>query len=240
MALTDHDTVSGIEEAQASAKQLKVISGIEFSSLWLGRGIHVVGLNIDLEHSALQQALVRQQQARSDRATLIAQRLEKAGIPHALRGAEHYAGDGVIGRPHFAQYLIDAGYVDSFQQAFKRYLGAGKAGDVKLHWPSLETVVEWITEAKGVAVLAHPEKYDLTRTKLYQLVECFQQAGGEAIEVVSGMQEKSVTAKLARIAEDFKLLASTGSDFHSPDFAWQALGGQSGLPPQCRPVWEHF
>jgi 3',5'-nucleoside bisphosphate phosphatase len=241
LALTDHDTVAGIEEAQAIAgEELTLIAGIEFSAQWQGRGIHIVGLQVDTYSLSLQAAIARQTQVRTDRAKTIASRLEKAGIKNALEGAQQYAKGAAIGRPHFAQYMVDKAYVSNFAQAFKKYLGAGKVGDVKEGWPSVEEVVAWILASGGIAVLAHPDKYDLTRTKLYALLEDFVTAGGQAIEVVSGLQEASVTAKMVRAAKDFSLLASCGSDFHAPGQAWQALGRYSPLPEGCEPVWNLF
>ncbi len=134
--------------------------------------------------------------------------------------------------------MIDKGYVTNFAQAFKKYLGSGKAGDVKEGWPPIETVIDWINAAGGIAVLAHPDKYDMTRTKLYSLLQDFANAGGQAMEVVSGKQDSSVTDKLARAASDFSLLASCGSDFHAPGQPWQALGQYSPMPERCEPVWQ--
>ena len=242
LALTDHDTVAGIAEAKEFADDaITIVAGIEFSALWNGRGIHIVGLQVDVDSTVLKGAVAAQTQARIDRAHTIAQRLEKVGIKGALEGAQHYAKGDSIGRPHFAQYLIDAGYVSTFAQAFKRYLGSGKPGDVKQCWPDIDTVIRWIKDAGGIAVLAHPDKYDLTRTKLYALLEHFVEAGGQALEVVSGKQDKSITDKLAKAANEFNLLASCGSDFHAPGQSWQALGQSSTtLPDGCQPVWQAF
>lgn len=245
LALTDHDTLDGIEEAQRAANAdtenvLTLVTGIEFSSQWRGRGIHIVGLQVDLSSPVLIAAVKQQTESRIRRSETIAQRLEKAGIKGALAGAQHYANGGAIGRPHFAQFMVDAGYVANIPQAFKRYLGAGKIGDVKQCWPDVHEVVEWIIQSGGIAVLAHPDKYELTRTKLYNLLQDFVDAGGQAMEVVSGHQDPSVTDKLARAAADFSLLASCGSDFHSPNNSWQSLGHYSPLPESCEPVWTRF
>ena len=240
LAITDHDTVQGIPEAQEHATRVKIISGVEFSSVWNGRNIHVVGLNIDIHNQTLQDAVKSQGLARKLRAETIASRLEKVGIEKPLIGAKAFATGDVIARPHFAEYLIDKGYVSNFNQAFKRYLGSGKVGDVKCHWPEMYEVVDWIVQAGGIPVLAHPDKYDFTRTKLYVLIEAFVAAGGLALEVVSGKQLPNVTDKLKRAAKEFQLLASTGSDFHLPNVHWQAVGKQPLLPKDCEPVWQHF
>lgn len=241
LALTDHDTVSGVAEAQWYADdEIQVIAGIEFSAQWRGRGIHIVGLQVDTHSPILRAAVAQQAQTRQDRANTIAERLEKVGVKGALAGAKKYASGESLGRPHFAQYLVERGYVTSFAQAFKKYLGSGKTGDVKQGWPSIEKVANWITQSGGIAVVAHPDKYGLTRTKLYELLEDFLEAGGQAIEVISGTQDNSITDKLARAADDFALLASCGSDFHAPDQPWQSLGKFSSLPERCQPVWQAF
>jgi len=246
LALTDHDTLEGIAEAQQAAldetleETITIVTGIELSTQWRGRGIHIVGLNVALDSPVLQSAVNQQTRVRVQRAETIAKKLEKAGIAGALAGAQHYANNGAVGRPHFAKYMVDAGYVGSIPQAFKRYLGAGKVGDVKQCWPDIDEAIQWIAAAGGIAVLAHPDKYDLTRIKLYELLSDFADAGGQAVEVVSGHQEATVTQKLARAADDFSLLASCGSDFHSPANTWQSLGGYSPLPDTVTPVWTQF
>ncbi len=239
MALTDHDTVEGIVPAESAAgKSLEIIPGIELSCLWRNRLIHVLGLKINIHAETIKQAAIHQKAIRVERAKKIAHRLTKAGVVGSLEGAQHYAANGVLTRPHFAQYLVDANYVDSINEAFKKYLGDGKAGDVHVDWPSLEQVCRWIMDSEGFAVLAHPDKYDLTRTKLYELVADFKAAGGAGIEVISGKQDREVTQKLAQLAEDFDLAASCGSDFHRHDQSWQSLGDIDPLPAQCRPIWE--
>jgi 3',5'-nucleoside bisphosphate phosphatase len=239
LALTDHDTIAGIFLAQKAAAEcgIRLISGIEFSSQWGKSGVHIVGLGFDLESQELAQAIDAQNAARSGRAEQIAQRLAKAGILGSLEGAQVLAGNAYVGRPHFAQYLVDVGAVANINSAFKKYLGAGKSADVKYQWPNMETIIQWIHAAGGVAVLAHPCKYDLTRTKMCALIKDFATAGGDALEVVSGMQAHPVTEDLAKIALANNLAASCGSDFHSPKQSWQELGCFPRLPENCRPVW---
>jgi len=239
LALTDHDTTQGLAEAreQAALEGIELIAGIEFSCLWKGMGIHVVGLNVDVTAPSLIQAELQQQQAREERAVTIAERLDKAGFSGTYEGAMALADGGVIGRPHFARYMVSTGKVKSMAAAFKKYLGAGKVGDVKQVWPDIATAVRWITEAGGVAVVAHPDKYKLTRTKLKRLLVDFKEAGGQAMEVVSGRQQPQTTEDLGRIANEFGLYASCGSDFHVPDQPWQELGKCSPLPEGVTPVW---
>lgn len=240
LALTDHDTVQGLQSARTQAEQegLTLLNGVEFSCLWSGYGIHVVGLNINPESPSLDAALTAQQRARSDRAEEIGAKLAKLGVEGAYEGALTLAGDGVIGRPHFARYMVNQGYSANINSAFKQYLGAGRPGDVKQRWPDIASMVAAITASGGVAVLAHPVKYDLTRTKLRMLISSFKDVGGQAIEVVSGQQPVNETKLLADMARLFDLHASCGSDFHTPGQPWQELGGFTPLPQSCRPVWQ--
>ncbi|HNG58911.1 MAG TPA: PHP domain-containing protein [Cellvibrionaceae bacterium] len=240
LALTDHDPLAGFSQAAAAAQQadISLIPGIEFSTQWLGRSIHIVGLGFNPAAASITQGIKRQATSRLERAQTIGEKLAKAGVPDAYAGAQALAGDAVLGRPHFAQYLVACGAVKDVASAFKRYLGAGKMGDVKQLWPGVEEAVEWITAAQGVAVLAHPDKYDMTRSKLCQLLGQFREAGGQALEVISGKQVNTLTDKLARLAGQFSLAASCGSDFHVPNQPWQELGAFGKLPDFCQPVWQ--
>lgn len=242
LALTDHDTTIGLARAKRQAKLegICLIDGIEFSAQWSGCNIHIVGLNFDLNSERLAQAVFSQSEARQQRAVTIGEKLEKLGIPGAYEGALAEADGGVIGRPHFAKYLVDQGVCKNFPQAFKKYLGAGKPGDVKQGWPHISEIVSVIRAAGGVSVLAHPAKYNMTRTKLCALVADFAEAGGQAMEVVSGIQQAGLTQDLAKIANRYKLLASCGSDFHAPGNQWQTLGKFSALPKEVTPVWREW
>ncbi|VUD56587.1 5'-3' exoribonuclease [Thalassocella blandensis] len=242
LALTDHDTVAGVARAQqqAQVEGLDIIPGIEFSSQWNGRGVHIVGLNIDLASPSLLSAVHQQEQQREERAHQIAEKLESMGVARAYEGARQHAPEGVVGRPHFAAYLVEQGHCKNIAQAFKKYLGAGKPGDIKQMWPELEEVVQWVLQANGTAVLAHPKKYNMTRTKLCAMVADFKEAGGQAIEVVSGKQLDADTRDIARIAQKYSLLGSCGSDFHSPGGAWQELGNFPKLPESIEPVWSSW
>lgn len=240
LAITDHDTIAALGIAQKAAVEagITLISGIEFSSQWGKGGVHIVGLGVDVNSPALIDAVEFQEQARNSRAQAIADRLSKAGFPGALLGAKEIAGSATLGRPHFAQYLVTVGAVKNINAAFKKYLGTGKPADVKYQWPLMNQVIAWIHAAGGVAVLAHPAKYELTRTKMCALVDSFVAAGGNALEVISGLQPAALTEDLLRIANARSLYASCGSDFHFPDQAWQELGSFGKLPAHAKPVWE--
>lgn len=242
LALTDHDTIEGLPEAQAAADAsgITLISGTELSCLWKTQTIHVVGLDFDRDSPALVEALARQHENRWGRARMIEERLRKVGISDLLSKATDKAGGDVPGRPHFAKVLVEEGKVKDSAQAFKRYLGAGKPGDVKAFWPELSEVVQWITEAGGVAVLAHPRKYRMTATKLRNLVHDFIRAGGRSIEVSTSGQSSGDLGFLAELCRRQDLLASQGSDFHFPGAPWCELGSIMKMPDGLEPVWHHF
>jgi hypothetical protein len=173
----------------------------------------------------------------------IAQRLEKRGFAGALQGARTLAGGAVLGRPHFARWLVEAGHVADMARAFKQYLGAGKIGDVATAWPQLAETILSISAAGGVAVLAHPLKYQLTRTQLRRLLVDFQSAGGCGVELVCGVQNpvqtselRGLLASLARDGNHSPLHCSVGSDFHQPDQPWRELGC-ARLPEGVEPIW---
>lgn len=242
MALTDHDTMDGVDEARARGHELgvEVLPASELSSQWRGINIHVVGLLSEGVQEPLTEGLVAQAQAREQRSGVIAERLEKIGLPDALAQARTQAGSGrPLGRPDFARALVEAGLVADMKTAFAKYLGSGKAGDVKAMWPYLSEVVGWIVAAGGVAVLAHPLNYGLTRRKRGLLLDDFRAAGGQAAELVSGFQNPDATRDLARQLQERELYGSIGSDFHFPG-GHLAPGSMSPVPRTAVwPVWTH-
>ena len=245
LAITDHDTVQAhlqLTENNNSyaTEKINIIKGIELSSQWNNMGVHIVGLNIDIHSTAITTAVKHQTQLRIERVKTIAKKLLQRGFPDITQGAMILAGDGQVGRPHIAQHMVDEGLVSSVGQAFNKYLGAGKVGDISSVWPDLECVVEWINAAGGVAVLAHPSRYKMTRTKRLRLMADFSDAGGQAIEVCAGNQVPGVAEEMAAVCDEFGFHASVGSDFHNPDYKWVKLGQYPSLPKACRPVWELF
>ena len=245
LAITDHDTVQAhlqLTENNNSyaTEKINIIKGIELSSQWNNMGVHIVGLNIDIHSTAITTAVKHQTQLRIERVNTIAKKLLQRGFPDITQGAMILAGDGQVGRPHIAQHMVDEGLVSSVGQAFNKYLGAGKVGDISSVWPDLECVIEWINAAGGVAVLAHPSRYKMTRTKRRRLMADFSDAGGQAIEVCAGNQVPGVAEEMAAVCDEFGFHASVGSDFHNPDYKWVKLGQYPSLPKACRPVWELF
>lgn len=240
LAITDHDTVAAYEQLEP-VKQfaLTLVTGVEFSTQWQGRGIHIVGLNLALDSPSIKEGVAQQEAARSERARRIAERLIQAKCPIHYQRVEEIANHSHIGRPHFAQHLVELGVVKDMSAAFKKYLGDGKVGDVKQFWAELPTIVDWIVNAGGVAVLAHPLKYKMTRTKLSALLDEFIAVGGRGMEVVSGMQTQQETSLLARLCHEKGLFASCGSDFHQPS-QWSELGMMSAFPADCEPIWSEW
>jgi hypothetical protein len=242
LALTDHDTINGLEPARqaAAGHGMTLVNGTELSCVWRSQTIHIVGLDFDHEDADFLAALARQHDNRWQRARLIADKLSKLKVDGLLEKATAHAGGDVPGRPHFARVLIDEGVVSRMDAAFKRYLGTGKPGDVKACWPELDEVVGWIERAGGISVLAHPRKYKLTATKLRELTADFRRAGGRGIEVSVSGQSSGDLGFVAELARREKLLASQGSDFHFPGAPWCELGKITKMPEGLEPVWHHF
>jgi hypothetical protein len=242
LALTDHDTTAGVEEAQSAAapRGLVLIPGVEISVTWNKHTVHIVGLNVDPDDPALQRGLEKLREFRDWRAQAIAERLESAGISGAYEGALAHSNGTLVSRTHFARFLVEQGVVSDERKVFKHYLVKGKPGFVPGRWADLEQALGWIHGAGGVAVVAHPARYNMTRSKLQRLFAEFTELGGEAIEVVSGSHNRDDYFTMARHAREFGLMASAGSDFHSPENPWIALGRLPMLPENCRPVWSDW
>ncbi|MCK9635328.1 MAG: PHP domain-containing protein [Methylobacter tundripaludum] len=240
LALTDHDTVVGLSEAQvaATAAGIELIPGIELSTSWQNKCFHIVGLGIDPAYPPLAEATRNLQIMRTERAEKIAEKLEKKRIPGALAAVKKAAGDGMITRTHFADFLLSQFHVSTQQEAFDRYLGAGKDAYVATIWAEMELAVNWITGSGGVAVLAHPLRYKLTASWMRRLLAAFKEAGGLGIEVVTGRYNSDEIKLVAGYAKRFELAGSVGSDFHSPANQWVELGRLAPLPENVKPVWE--
>jgi predicted metal-dependent phosphoesterase TrpH len=239
LALTDHDCTNGLAEAQAAAELigLRLIPAVEISTTWNGKSIHVVGLNIDPACQELQTGLLKLQSLRLSRAQEMGLRLEKKGIAGGFAAASALAGTGMITRTHFARFLAGAGLAASVRDVFDHYLVQGKPGYVPTEWAGLDEAVGWIKTAGGVAVVAHPQRYKLTGNWLARLLREFKSAGGEALEVIAGSTSLGDLQSSASAARRHGLLASVGSDFHSPDNVWLKLGSLPQLPADLTPVW---
>jgi len=243
-AITDHDTVAGFKEVAQHYTHISgtmvLIPGIEMSCQWSGATIHVVGLGMDCDHPSMIEALAFLNTARQERGQKIGQRLEKLGFSGALKGALAEAGSSQLGRPHFAAWMVAQGHVESFSKAFDKYLGRGKTGDVKAFWPELSEVVRWIVDAGGSAILAHPLKYRFTRMKLRRLVHDFHGHDGSAIEVHSGFQTADQRTQLQKLADDFELAVSVGSDFHRDSTYGADVGVDVARYGKVTGIWERL
>ena len=240
-AITDHDTIAGWQSLNSSeCEGICLIPGVELSCIWGNATIHVIALGFEADRDAVQALLAKLASARQARGHTIAERLERNGMPGAWDGAMGVAGDGQLCRPHFAQWMVESGYVDSINVAFEKFLGAGKLGDVKTHWPSLDEVLTAVAASGGVSVLAHPLHYKLTRTKLRALCAAFVAAGGEAVEVINGRQTEVDTGYLCQLAREFGCRVSAGSDFHREWRYGADLGVEVDTLEDVQGVWEQF
>lgn len=242
LALTDHDNTSGLEEAGKEALRLglSLVPGVEISVSWNGATIHIVGLNIDPSNSVLQQGLKGLRDFRVGRAEEIARRLANHGIEGSLEGAKSFANGKILGRTHFARFLVEQGFAKDMRQVFKKFLVHNRPGYVPGDWADLEEAVSWIKEAGGQAVIAHPARYRISATRLRQLIQEFKETGGEGIEVISGSHSAGDVLGMAQYAKRFDMLASCGSDYHGPEHPWIELGQLPALPESCTPVWHEW
>ena len=240
-ALTDHDEIGGQQRALAAARALGLpyLTGAEISITFAGHTVHIVGLGFDAEDPRMQQGLRQTRGGRGERAREMSASLAAAGIHGAYEGALKYAGNPeLISRTHFARYLVEAGICRETNEVFRKYLTEGKPGFVPHRWATLRDAVTWISDAGGMAVIAHPARYGFTPTEEYALFSEFKTHGGRAVEVVTGSHSAAEYVKYAEMAREFGLAASRGSDFHSPDESHTDLGALPFLPGQLTPVWE--
>ena len=246
LALTDHDDMDGLDEARAAAARYGItfINGVEISVTWRTHTVHIVGLGIDPAYPPLVEGLRSVRSGRGERARKMADALAKVGIGGVLQGAYRYAENpNMIGRTHFARYLVEAGHCKDVKSVFSRYLANGKTGYVPHQWAALADAVGWVRGSGGVAVLAHPGRYMVGRNSMgkktmHELLAEFVMCGGQAIEVVSGSHTPEQHAEFARYAGEFNLWCSCGSDFHGPDESYRDMGRLPDFPMGCRPVWQ--
>ena len=242
MALTDHDTLEGLQEAHTAARALGLgfVPGVEISVTWERVTVHIVGLGVDPESEVLGRGLAGLREFRDWRAEEIGRRLARHGIEGAFEGALAYSNGRLISRTHFARFLVEKCHAPDLRAVFRRFLVNGKPGFVAGQWAELEDAVRWIREAGGQAVIAHPARYKVNRGKLRRLIGEFVEVGGEAIEVVSGSHSREDYFTVAAHAQDFGLLASAGSDYHGPEHPWIELGRLPELPRGCKAIWQEW
>ena len=240
-ALTDHDEIGGQHRAIAAAHAagMAYLTGTEISVTFAGVTVHIVGLGFDPDDAALREGLAETRDGRIPRAREMAAQLAAVGIPGAYEGALKYVGNPqLVSRTHFARFLVEAGVCRDTPEVFRKYLTEGKPGYVPHRWAALGDAVRWITQAGGVAVIAHPARYKFTANEEYALFSEFKAHGGQGVEVVTGSHTAAEYVTYADMAREFGLAASRGSDFHGPEESYTDLGKLPFLPDTLTPVWE--
>ena len=240
-ALTDHDEIGGQHRAAAAAHSqgLAYLTGTEISVTFADTTVHIVGLGFDPDNAQLARGLAATRDGRGERAKDMANQLAQVGIQGAYEGALQFVGNpALISRTHFARFLVETGVCKETSEVFRKYLTEGKPGYVPHRWAALGDAVRWITEAGGMAVIAHPARYKFSANEEYALFSEFKQHGGRGVEVVTGSHTAAEYVTYAAMAKEFDLAASRGSDFHSPDESHTDLGTLPPLPASLTPVWE--
>ncbi|GAA5161670.1 3',5'-nucleoside bisphosphate phosphatase [Viridibacterium curvum] len=243
LALTDHDELAGLPEARITANALGVrfVDGVEVSVSYCDQSVHIVGLGIRATEPRLVEGLARVRGGRDNRALRMADELAKIGIRGAYEGALKYAGNpALVGRAHFARYLVEIGIARDTASVFDNYLVRGKPGFVDHEWATLTDAVEWIHAAGGVAVIAHPGRYRLSKAEMGALFGMFADLGGEAVEVVTSAHTPQMTSEYATVARRYGFLASRATDFHGPGESPLDIGRAPPLPPDLKPVWDRL
>ncbi|EHR70620.1 putative metal-dependent phosphoesterase, PHP family [Burkholderiales bacterium JOSHI_001] len=240
-ALTDHDELGGQHRARQAANALGMdyLAGVEVSVTFAGETVHIVGLGVDPDDAGLADGLAHTRGGRERRAREMADSLAKVGIRDAFEGALDFVGNPeLISRTHFARWLVAKGICDSTNEVFRKYLVEGKPGFVPHRWARLGDALRWITQAGGMAVVAHPGRYKFTPTEEYALFTEFKAHGGQGVEVLTSAHGAADVLKYSGLAQEFGLYASRGSDFHSPEESHTELGSLPDLPGSLTPVWE--
>ena len=242
LALTDHDSVQGLDEAREQSKLqgIRLIDGVEISVSWNKRTIHMVGLNINAEHQAMTELLTKNALLRQQRVGQMVEKLAKLDIDVQPYLDQVIPENGLVTRTHLGRALVEIGIVNKMDKAFKKYLGKGKCAYVEGDWVSLKAAISAIKAAGGVAVIAHPMRYRLGATRLELLVKDFADAGGDALEVVTATQDINQQRRCEQLVNRYGLTASIGSDFHSLDQPWAQIGRCPNLPSSVTPVWQDF
>lgn len=249
LALTDHDSMDGVARAQLAAQNqaIQIIPGVEISSQWSrpstkkSYAVHIVALNMQTPEP-LEQLLLEQKRVRAQRAEEICQRLtvciQKDIYNDVLAKVEHMPER--ITRSHIAQTLLEQGVVKRLQQAFDLYLKQGKKAYVPFVGPSMAETIDIIHQSQGIAVLAHPTRYDLSATNIRFMVELFAQSGGDAAELPQRSEAAGTRQMMDRIIAEHQLQVSIGSDFHGEHMPWLALGQVPAIKEGQLGVWQSF
>jgi predicted metal-dependent phosphoesterase TrpH len=240
-SLTDHDEIAGQARAlqAAQAAGLKYLTGTEISVSFAGKTVHIVGLGFDAHDPRMAQGLLKTRGGREERAQEMAAQLAAVGIPGCFEGALRFVGNPeLISRTHFARFLVETGVCKDTNEVFRKYINDGKPGYVPHRWATLSDALGWITRSGGMAIIAHPGRYKFTANEEFALFTEFKAHGGQGVEVVTGAHGPADVVKYSDFCREFGLLASRGSDFHSPEESHTDLGRLPDLPGQLTPVWE--
>jgi predicted metal-dependent phosphoesterase TrpH len=240
-ALTDHDEIGGQHRAAAAAKAqgMKYVTGTEISVTFIGVTVHIVGLGFNPDDIGMKTGLIKTRGGRRERAMEMSDGLEKVGIKGAFDGALKFVGNpDLISRTHFGRFLVETGVCKDTNEVFRKYLTEGKPGYVEHRWASLKDAVSWITQAGGIAVIAHPARYKFSANEEFALFTEFKSHGGQGVEVVTGSHTAAEYVTYAAVAQEFGLAASRGSDFHDPAESHTDLGTLPYLPGNLTPVWD--
>jgi len=242
LAVTDHDTTSGIAQAvdEARRQNIKLLPGIELSVSWMDKNFHIVGLDIDPYNKTLKKSIQKTRELREERAIEIGKRLGKSGVSNAYREAREIAGVNTITRSHFARILIKQGFAKDTREVFKKYLTHNKPGFVKTKWIEMDDGIKLIKDSGGAAIFAHPMRYNITASWLRRFLIAFKESGGNGIEVVTGSSTSDEIRTVALYARHFELAGSAGSDFHGFDDSWIKMGQLAAMPESITPVWENW
>ena len=240
LALTDHDCIDGLDPLQKEAEGISIINGVELSCLWNSMEIHIVGLFIDPSNSSIEKLLASQQAQRKIRAQIIDKNMQKLGIGGLLPYLESLPCTAYT-RSHMADFLVQEKVCKNRQKAFKTHLGKRGRVYAAASCCTLEEGVTAILNASGVAVIAHPGRYSLSRTKLNLLVDDFKACGGEALEGSYSNIDPTTKAHLSKLAEEKSLYLSVGSDFHDAAATWTDIGKFPSLDQQGtkNAIWLH-
>ncbi|WP_151981186.1 PHP domain-containing protein [Acinetobacter guerrae] len=249
LALTDHDTMDGVELVRKTAQDhdIQIISGVEISSQWSrpatqkSYGVHIVALDMQ-QPAPLLDALAIQKKIRAERAKQICHLLKNC-IGQDIYENVLAQVDGEadrITRTHIAKTLVEKAIVSRPQQAFDRFLKEGKRAFVKFDGLSLADTIQIIHQSEGYAILAHPTRYDLSATNVRYLIELFSELKGDAVELPSNSEPLSTRGMVDRMIEQFNLKVSIGSDFHGDNMPWIKLGNTPVPKVGQQGIWESF
>lgn len=216
IALTDHDTIDGLEEAINHGNEIgvKVIPGVELSTEYMGRDVHIVGLFIDYKNQSFLDHLKKFVDSRDERNRKMCQKLTDAGMPVIYEELIEMFGESVLTRAHYARYMLSKGYIKSLPEAFERYIGDHSPYYVPREKVTPKQGVELILNAGGIPVLAHPILYKLGKDALNKLVSELKEYGLVGIEAIYSTYTNADERTIRDLAKKYNLLISGGSDYH--------------------------